>query len=74
MKKHKTAAFAICAFALSPLTAFAMVDEAEIDNYCRQLAEEEKVAADALDDYVANCVAENMKALMELEAKEEKAD
>lgn len=74
MKKHTTVAFAIFALALTPLAAFAMVDEAEIDNYCRELAAEEAVAADALEDYVANCVAENMKAKMELEGTEEKAD
>jgi non-ribosomal peptide synthetase component E (peptide arylation enzyme) len=77
MKKQTIAALALIVFASVPLAAFAAVDKAEIENYCRQEAMEKSIAADKVDGYVADCVAANMKAKAEIqgmEAEEEKAE
>jgi hypothetical protein len=74
MKKQTTAALALIAFASVPLAAFAQADKAEVENYCRQLAMEESIAADKVDQYVADCVATNMKAGAEIKEMEEKKD
>ena len=71
MTKHTTAALAITAFALAPLAAFAFADKQEVENYCQQKAMGEAVAAEKLADYIADCVAENMKAEKEIEAEGE---
>ncbi|MCG6862124.1 MAG: hypothetical protein LJE70_12725 [Chromatiaceae bacterium] len=68
MTKHTLAALAIAAFALAPLTAFAAVDKADIENYCSQEAKEKGVAADKLAGYIADCIAANMKAEKEVES------
>lgn len=69
MIKHTTAALVIAGFALAPLTAFAFADREEVENYCSQEAKEKGVAADKLADYIADCVATNMKAEKEIEGK-----
>ena len=76
MKMNTTAALAIMAFALAPLTAFASadVDKEQIENYCSQEAKEKGVPAEKVADYVANCVAANLKAEEEVEGEEEKSE
>lgn len=74
MKKQTTAILALIAFTSVPLAAFAQADKAEVENYCRQLAMEESIAADKVDQYVADCVATNMKAGAEIKDMEEKKD
>jgi DNA polymerase III delta subunit len=74
MNKITTAALAIAAFALAPLTAFASADEEQIENYCNQEAKEKGVPAEKVADYIANCVATNLKAEKEVEGEEEKSE
>jgi hypothetical protein len=72
MTKHTMAALAITALALAPLTAFASVDREQIANYCSQEAKEKGVAAEKRADYIADCVAANMKAEKEVDGGEKK--
>jgi hypothetical protein len=76
MKMNTTAALAIIAFALAPLSAFASaeVDKEQIENYCSQEATEKGVPAEEVADYVADCVAANLKAETEIEGEEEKSE
>jgi non-ribosomal peptide synthetase component E (peptide arylation enzyme) len=74
MKKQTTAALALIAFASVPLAAFAAADKAEVENYCSQLAMEENIAADKVDEYVTDCVAKNMEAEAEIKDMDEKKD
>ena len=64
-------ALGVTAIALTPLAASAFADREEVENYCQQEAMKATVAADKLDDYIANCVAANMKAEKELESEGE---
>jgi non-ribosomal peptide synthetase component E (peptide arylation enzyme) len=74
MKKQTTVSLALIAFTSVPLVALAAADMAEVENYCSQLAMEENIAADKVDQYVADCVATNMKAEAEIKAMDEKKD
>jgi hypothetical protein len=70
MSKKTTGVLAITVFVLAPLTAFAAADREQIENYCTQEAQEKGVSADKLEEYVANCVATNLKAEEEQEEGE----
>jgi hypothetical protein len=67
MTKHTTAALAIAALALAPLTAFAFADQEEVENYCSQEAKGKGVAKEKVADFIADCVATNMKAENKIE-------
>ncbi|UHD17613.1 hypothetical protein [Thiocapsa bogorovii] len=74
MKKQTTVSFALIAFTSVPLAALAAADKAEVEDYCRQVAMEKSIAADKIDDHVADCVATNMKAEAEIKHMDEKKD
>jgi hypothetical protein len=74
MHKNTTAVLAITAFALAPLAAYASADREQIENYCSQEAKEKGVPADKLAEYIADCVATNLKAEKEVEGEEAKSE
>lgn len=69
MTKHTTATLAIAALALAPLTAFPFADREEVENYCSQEAKGKGVAEEKVADFIADCVATNMKAEKEIEGE-----
>ena len=71
MTKYTIVALAITAITLTPLAASAFADREEVENYCSQEATKKGVTAEMLDEEIAKCVAENMKAEKVLEEEEE---
>lgn len=73
MKKVTTAALAASVFALTAVSAFAFSDEEQIEQECREAAIAEEIAADEVENFVTECVAETMEA-EDAEATEEAQD
>lgn len=71
MNKLAATALVITAIAIAPTSAFSSNDREEIEEACRQVAMDENVETVEIPEYIADCVANNLK-VEEGEGDEEK--
>ena len=71
MNKLTATVLVVTAFSIVPMSVVASSDREEIEEACRQAAMDENVETVEIPDFIADCVADNLKA-EEGEGDEEK--